>query len=96
MDVRYIVTKVETCPTCRGSGVIRHPVWEEYWRTHDRFIESEQLDKWFEERGYDYPPDEEIECPDCDGRGWIRTEVDLRDALHALGVTTRLFREEAE
>ena len=85
----YLVKKVRSCPECGGSGVVTHPAWHEYWEHHRFLLSSKALDAWFAERGYPYPPDEEIPCGTCNGTGVIVEEVDLKQALIDLGVLKR-------
>lgn len=81
------VTRKETCPDCRGRGIITHPAWERYWDAveagylNQRDWEAVYL--WWSEEGYspDRPPPKEIDCWRCEGRGVLVEEVPLEEAL---------------
>ncbi len=86
MNVVYYVIKQEPCPTCLGNETVIHPLWSAFW---EFFYDDENpdipdvsdIDEWFTHHGYDYPPDEEIPCPECDGAGFIRREVEISEVL---------------
>lgn len=81
----YLVTKIETCPVCKGSRVEQHPHWVKYWHEHKICLPIEQLETWFYDNfGDSYLPDEEIPCSECDGGGTIVTQFDLRRALQEI------------
>ena len=88
----FYVTEETECPACGGQGVVTHPAWELYYREHGDLgilngdgLPDMALDvAWFREQGYDYPPDEEVPCGECDGEGTIRREVELVAALDTL------------
>ncbi|MFH0981891.1 MAG: hypothetical protein V2A79_10160 [Planctomycetota bacterium] len=66
----YFVTKRETRKTCGGECLIQHGAWREYWRGHGPAgTSSAESDCWF------------IECPNCDGNGYIESEALLTDIL---------------
>ena len=87
----YVIEEFE-CPECNGQGVVTHPAWELYHKEHsymgildaDGHPDATLDVAWFQEQGYDYPPDEEVPCSECDGEGTIRREVELATALDAL------------
>jgi hypothetical protein len=81
----YLITKVAACPVCKGSKVEQHPHWAEYWKTHKTILPIEQLETWFFDNfGDGYPPDEETTCTECEGRGTVTTQIDLRQALEEI------------
>ena len=88
----FYVTEETACPACGGHVVVTHPAWELYYREHGTLgiLNGEgqpdmALDvAWFQKQGYDYPPDEEVPCWECEGSGLIRREVDLAAALDTL------------
>lgn len=86
----YYVLKRETCPKCKGSKYLEHPIWNAYgeWRMSlEQEIPSESQERlWWEEQGFwghERPP-EEYECDDCAGRGYAEQSVSLRDALREI------------
>jgi len=92
---RYFVESEETCPDCQGTGVVQHPAWAVYWQEHPLGVypTSREDEQWFREQGYDYPPDEEVPCSECDGAGVIRQRVPLEDALAYLGLEVKHGRD---
>lgn len=71
----------ETCPSCKGAGIITNPKWEEYWNKYMEVKHSIKETKIGEvelilaENGI-YPPEdepEEIKCETCMGTGVILT-----------------------
>ncbi len=103
----FFVIKVGQCDTCKGAGVIQHPDWRDYWEKYrERFphgprqtatgllAEQDFHDDFWRSRGYDYrEPPEEIECPDCDGKGTLESKVPLAEALAALRELAEGVRE---
>jgi len=98
-QVRYLLIKEETCPTCKGGVWKEHPLWtqyfEEYWKPfmeeHGRPPTDEEEKEWWSNMGFDPKeiPPQEVECWECEGRGVIRkevTEVPLEEALRILSV----------
>ena len=84
-DAEYYVVARKRCPECNGDGYVEHPDWRalvKYEAETGRIVDD--LDAWFRERGYDYPPDQEVICDECNGSGWIETRVRLEDALAAI------------
>jgi len=62
----------QTCPRCKGSGVIQHPAWERFWQRYDKPTDAD-VSRHFQNEGYaphEIPP-EEIACERCDGTGEI-------------------------
>lgn len=80
MESVYYVIKQESCPACKGHRTITHPSWSAFWETGQNPTD-ENMGIWFGEEGYNCPPDEEIPCPECDGKGFIRREVELTEVL---------------
>jgi hypothetical protein len=68
--------------------VVTHPDWADFFRLPDNasWTQSE-VDVFFNDRGYDMPPDEEIPCSECGGTGRIESEAPLLEALAAVGWT---------
>ena len=93
-ETRYLVFQEKTCTKCNGSCFVQHPAWEEYWKSHNSFeFGIEESKKWFEDNGFltvfstriDGVPDEEIICPECQGRGSTVSQIELREAMQDLG-----------
>jgi DnaJ-class molecular chaperone len=85
----YVIMK-KTCENCSGYGVVEHPAWREYWKSHQTITNFEEDLKWFIENGWadlckggNLPP-EEITCSNCKGEGVIEEEVTLEYALTQL------------
>lgn len=74
---QYFVRCVSDCSECNGAGWVTHPAWS-------NFPIGADVDEFFSKLGYDYPPDEQQRCGECDGTGRISSEVSLTDALAAL------------
>lgn len=67
--------------------------WQQAWREQNPRPPAREALAWqhwntaaasamrtfFRERGYDEPPPEEYDCPDCDGEGRIARPVPLAD-----------------
>lgn len=85
-----------TCERCLGLQVIQHPDWAEFFREHPdgHRLYGWQLLEWFSKKGQTALPDEEIDCPDCEGAGVVQSEVSLASALIDLGVIARIERLE--
>lgn len=93
----YYIVKEAPCPTCEGFGMMQHPDWVLFWKQNDPTIQTiadldKCIQKWFTELGYEFIPDEEMTCPDCNGTKTQRTEVELSEALRPFDM--RLFRVE--
>ena len=77
----------EICTECRGSGYIVHPAWQKYWEGHFALLDERSLREWFSQEGYSEVPPEEVECPECGGRGhmerWVDIATILREVRHA-------------
>ena len=94
-SMSFYVTKIQQCKRCNGSGLIRHPEWEDYWMEYREYFPHGTTNglaivdfdsAYWRRQGY-HPcdvPSEQISCPDCEGMGTIRTEVPLEEALMAL------------
>lgn len=91
MAAEFYVLKRETCPCCKGSKYLEHPLWNAYgeWRMSlEQETPSDVQERlWWEEMGFwgDERPPEEYECDDCDGRGYVEQSVTLGDALREIG-----------
>jgi DnaJ-class molecular chaperone len=61
------------CPDCKGTGIIQHPAWARYWQqfgTKGNMLPESEYRLWWSSQGYDSPPpNEEVECPLCNGEG---------------------------
>lgn len=71
-NAEYLLTKRQVCPKCKGEQYVCHPAWQEYWKDP---ANQEQPTM-----------PEEIPCPECDGVGYIESQIDLREALKELEV----------
>jgi hypothetical protein len=79
------------CPTCAGSRMVNHPLWEQFWRDYHN-LPAEDRDgrigkmtrAWFREHDHPAPPPEEIVCPECAGNGHTGTERPLDDVVQNL------------
>lgn len=83
----YLLTKRQICPKCNGEKYVQHPAWKEYWEDPAKptdYIAWFQAHAWME-NSRDLPP-EEVECYECDGKGYVEEQVDLRDVLRELGI----------
>lgn len=81
----YYVIKKSDCETCKGYGMVTHPKWIEFMdEFKDRPQDEDEIEEWFHKEGFDYPPDEEIECAECEGTGESTTQVELSIALSNL------------
>lgn len=84
-DAEYYVIARKRCPECNGDGYVEHPDWRalvKYEAETGRIVDD--LDAWFRERGYDYPPDQEVVCDECGGTGWIETRARLEEAIEII------------
>jgi len=86
---RYRLFLEETCPRCRGSGVVVHPNWawvHELERELGRLLSLEEAAQRLGLPGPEALPPEEEPCGECGGEGRLRREVPLEEALAELGV----------
>jgi hypothetical protein len=64
---RFFVLCRETCPTCKGSGLVPNPLWNERILEADETIDP---DHWAHAAGLTlarHMGPEEIPCTDCEG-----------------------------
>jgi DnaJ-class molecular chaperone len=84
----YLIEKVTTCPECKGAKMQDHPHWAAFWRNFGKggnSLTAEQMETWFNDNfGDAYLPDEETTCAECEGRGTVTTQIDLRQALEEI------------
>lgn len=59
----------ETCPECKGAGVIQNPMWAKWWSSHHG---SPPEGHWL------YKQKEEVECLNCNGVGYTPTDLGQR------------------
>jgi len=82
----YFAIATIPCRDCLGEGYVEHPAWRALFNEEvERGKIIEDVDAWFRERGFEYPPDQEIICSECGGTGKIETRVPLAKALEELG-----------
>lgn len=91
-DVEYRLNKRMECEACGGTGMRAHPRWFEFdeWMatTGHSPMDRDGLracQMWWSARGFDSPPEREIECDECAGMGEFSELVSLREALVDLG-----------
>lgn len=84
----YYVLSVEPCDTCNGIGRIYNSFWEQLSIQHPGYT-NQQIEEFFLARGYQPQdiPDEERDCDQCGGVGVLTRQVELIEALNALGLT---------
>ena len=85
MTTDYLVIQRFKCLSCDGAGFVQHPAWTEFYEPG----EVPDFDARARELGYakcDDMPEEEIKCAICSGKGHIRGEVPLAEALTQLGI----------
>jgi hypothetical protein len=87
---RFVVIHEVECERCGGEGVQQHSLWTEYFQIQEEKKDQDDLVAWFRERGFSEPPEQMHVCWPCEGAGVLRQNVDLRDALQAIGA----FRED--
>lgn len=93
--MRYIFQRLDFCSLCDGSGVITNPHWagcyEKLEAQHGLSADQEWefIESYFRELGFDYPPDEEVACPDCDGTGEVSDTVNDAVFIASRGLVTR-------
>ena len=98
MSTTYYVKAVTQCSHCKGTGVVQHPQWQQFWEEHAATVEdiqqilepaasNEAWDKLMAQHFPDWEQvPEEIPCIECEGEGKITREVPLEDALMAPGI----------
>lgn len=86
MQTQYRIERWRPCARCKTEAIITHPEWELYYKTEEA---QPPFELWFRQQGYEYPPDEDIECPDCDGRGYINEVVAAEKFIDDHGLMTR-------
>lgn len=69
---------VRDCATCGRLGAIEHPLWTRFWQLNGPGPHGANLDGLVREASLEGVP-ESIPCPDCDGQGVRKLEVDLAD-----------------
>lgn len=82
---RFFVLCRETCPTCKGSGLVPNPQWNERILEADETIDP---DHWAHAAGLTlarHMGPEEIPCTDCEGEGIRQYPVPLQEALAEIG-----------
>jgi DnaJ-class molecular chaperone len=103
----YFVIKRETCPVCAGQGIVNSPEWTEAnaffqdleQRTRNGLLSRPRMwqiwDSKVRDRGWENILEEEP-CVECEGKGVVETQVDLAEALAALGVPVQVAEEARE
>jgi len=92
---KYLVVEEEECSSCEGTGLITHWQWAQYWEENPDGLSGEAFITWWGKhvRMNDYGtldiPDENETCGNCLGSGLAREEVDLAEALAALGMVAK-------
>lgn len=95
------ITIEHDCPHCGALGVVPNPVWCEFWKqpnAKEINDDAEKLEEWFESRGLMQDsrphmgktvrlfPEEEFQCPDCEGYKRISKAVTLDELKVLLGI----------
>ena len=85
---KYFVTAEVECTECKGNGYVTHWQWQQFWAEHqDQTVSGDELDRWFLEKngrdkyGMTIIPEEEHECPECEGMTKFTRQVELSEAL---------------
>ena len=94
---QYLITEIETCDTCEGTGVIYSDIWKEFTsfsnqidKSFSRKEQEREQEKWWNEQGYSGwssdsssfdLPPEEEVCSNCEGEGKISRRVNLETVL---------------
>lgn len=94
------------CPHCKGTGVVRHPAWAEFWKLPNAkelvaAPNHEKLMDWFRERGDTFfkthmgvvaelVPDEEMPCGECEGTKRLTKTISIAELSDLLGLV--IFR----
>ena len=98
MSTTYYVKSVTQCSHCKGTGIVQHPQWQQFWKEHAATLEDIQqiLDPAASNEAWDklmaqHFPDweqvpEEIPCIECEGEREITKWVPLEEALEELGI----------
>ena len=82
---RFFVLCRETCRTCKGSGLVPNPQWNERILEADESIDP---DHWAHAASLTlarHMGPEEIPCTDCEGEGVRQYPVPLEEALAEIG-----------
>jgi hypothetical protein len=99
MTTQYLITKRETCPVCEGDQYLANPDWQRINRENNEWMEARGITTFTDEALADWndrikvcwpygdPPPEAELCHECEGQGTVETQVDLAEALAALGVS---------
>lgn len=83
---RYYLIWERVCRTCDGTGYGTDPFWRDFYAYAKENPGADPDEYAREHAGLYKAPPEEVPCPECDGAGTVRIEVDLRRALDSLGV----------
>lgn len=84
-----ILTRTK-CKTCNGSGMVTHPLWdefdkadEEYKKQHGWYMSKQEMHDWWANQGFyiEQIPPTEINCPRCKGDGYIQEWRDITDLI---------------
>jgi len=84
---KYFVTAEVECTECNGEGYITHWQWQQFWQDHTKPVNGEVMEQWFlKKNGLDkygtiIIPEEEQECPECEGMKTFTRQVELTAAL---------------
>lgn len=83
MATRYLVTAVEDCAKCGGTGYVLHPAWQALRNEQPGVLTDQQIRDFMDyfEGGEMPVPDEETVCFECGGSGTIERRVSLSQAL---------------
>jgi RecJ-like exonuclease len=84
-NVIYYVTRERPCPECDGLGIVLNSWWGELFEERGdegvAAMSTGEIEDWFAERGFDYPPDQEVTCFECKGDGIVVDRVPLAHAM---------------
>ncbi|MCL4867779.1 MAG: hypothetical protein KJ063_02325 [Anaerolineae bacterium] len=89
--MKFYVTQEDDCERCGGAGYVEHPAWTRFYAEDDGSWPSAMI--WFREQGWHETPDDEIRCRVCGGTGVIERNVELNQALAAIGLEPGRLRE---
>lgn len=81
---RFLVTAIEECGPCDGSGLITHPLWQALFKRYPLALSElsqSEVEEWFDGPA----PLVEITCADRHGTGERVRQVPLSEALIELG-----------